>query len=225
MWFHIDGAYGGYFHLTDRGRARLAGIDRADSLVLDPHKGLFLPHGTGVVLVRSAATLRRAFAAGGDYLQDVAGGGDDGDALPDYAEMGPELTRDFRGLRLWLPLHLHGVGAFRRALDEKLDLAALAYDDLRADDRFELPWPPDLSTVAFRLAAPATDADNQALLARINASRRVHLSSTKIAGHDVLRLCIISHRTHHDRVAEALALIHEAAAAAAGQGRGASRGW
>jgi aromatic-L-amino-acid/L-tryptophan decarboxylase len=208
LWFHVDGAYGGFFHLTDRGRARLAGIERAESLVLDPHKGLFLPHGTGVALVREAATLRRAFNAGGDYLQDVA----EGDVLPDYADMGPELTRDFRGLRLWLPLHLHGVGAFRAALDEKLELAALAYDDLSADPRLELPWPPDLSTVAFRLAAPAGDQHNEELLARINATRRVHLSSTRIHDRHTLRLCIISHRTHPDRVREALHIIHTSAA-------------
>jgi aromatic-L-amino-acid decarboxylase len=208
LWFHVDGAYGGFFHLTERGRARLAGIERADSLVLDPHKGLFLPHGTGVVLVREAATLRRAFGSGGDYLQDVTDGDGEGDALPDYADIGPELTRDFRGLRLWLPLHLHGVGAFRAALDEKLDLAALAYDDLRANARLELPWPPDLSTVAFRLAPPAGDRQNQDLLARINATRRVHLSSTRIHDRHTLRLCIISHRTHHPRLQEALTLIH-----------------
>jgi aromatic-L-amino-acid decarboxylase len=217
LWFHVDGAYGGFFHLTERGRARLAGIERADSLVLDPHKGLFLPHGTGVVLVREAGTLRRAFAAGGDYLQDVA----DGDALPDYADMGPELTRDFRGLRLWLPLHLHGVGAFRATLDEKLDLARFAYDDLLADPHLELPWEPDLSTVTFRLAgsAGAGDGDgdqrNHDLLARINATRRVHLSSTQIDGRHTLRLCIISHRTHLDRVQEALQIIHATAATSA----------
>jgi aromatic-L-amino-acid decarboxylase len=226
LWFHVDGAYGGFFHLTDRGRARLAGIDRADSLVLDPHKGLFLPHGTGVVLVRREGTLRRAFSSGGDYLQDVAEAGEsrevngDGDgqaeraALPDYADLGPELTRDFRGLRLWLPLHLHGVAAFRATLDEKLDLAALAYDDLRADPRLELPWPPDLSTVVFRLAG-GDDRQNQELLARINATRRVHLSSTRIDGRHVLRLCIISHRTHADRVREALDIVHGAAKAVA----------
>lgn len=209
LWFHVDGAYGGFFHLTERGRARLAGIERADSLVLDPHKGLFLPHGTGVVLVRSAAILRRAFSSGGDYLQDVA----DAAALPDYADMGPELTRDFRGLRLWLPLHLHGVAAFREMLDEKLDLAAMADADLRTDPRLELPWPPDLSIVGFRLAAAEGDGDDHRdldLLARVNASRRVHLSSTRVGGRHLLRLCIISHRTHRDRVAEALRLIHAA---------------
>lgn len=92
-------------------------------MVLDPPKGLFLPHGTGILLVRSPAAVRAAHAVGGAYLQDV----DADQPLPDYAELGPELTRDYRGLHVWLPLDLHGVGAFRQALDEKLDLAAWAY--------------------------------------------------------------------------------------------------
>jgi aromatic-L-amino-acid/L-tryptophan decarboxylase len=113
LWLHVDGAYGGFFQLTDRGRARLVGIETADSIVLDPHKGMFLPYGTGVLLVRDAAALRAPYASHGQYLQDLDTDGD----LPDYANLGPELTRDFRGLRLWLPLHLHGVAAFRDALD------------------------------------------------------------------------------------------------------------
>ena len=209
LWFHVDGAYGGLFRLTERGRARLAGIERADSLVLDPHKSLFLPYGTGVALVRDRATLRHAFAADGHYLQDVAGD----DALPDFADLGPELSRDFRGLRVWLPLHLHGAAAFREALDEKLDLAAFAHAELSRSDRLELPWPPDLSTVAFRLpGGAAANAANQALLARINAGRRVHISSTLIAGVVTLRLCIISHVTHHERVAEAVEIVTREAA-------------
>src|SRR5262249_61528989 len=127
LWMHADAAYGGFFQLTERGRTRLAGIAMADSIVVDPHKGLFLPYGTGALLVREGALLRRAHHhEGGAYLQDL----DDPSALPNFNEYSPELTRDFRGLRLWLPLHLHGVGAFRTALDEKLDLAQLAYDTL-----------------------------------------------------------------------------------------------
>ena len=214
VWFHVDGAYGGFFQLTERGRARLAGIERADSIVLDPHKSLFLPHGTGVTLVRDGATLRRAFAADGHYLQDA--GADD--RLPDYADMSPELTRDYRGLRLWLPLHLHGVGAFRDALDEKLDLAAFAHRELAADPRLEAPWAPDLSTVAFRLRDGTAD-EQRALLARVNASGRVFISSTLVEGRVTLRLCIITFRTHRDRVAEAVDIVREAAAAVtAGRG-------
>ncbi len=220
LWFHIDGAYGGFFNLTTRGRQRLAGIETADSLVLDPHKGLFLPYGTGVVLVRDTATLRAAHAVDGHYLQDL----DSGAALPDYAEMGPELTRDFRGLRLWLPLHLHGVQAFRTALDEKLDLAAEAYERLRSTSHLEVPWAPDLSTVAFRLRAGSggdhgsdggredDDRRNQRFLERINAARRTFISSTQVDGRHTVRLCILSHRTHREHAIEAVETIRRVAA-------------
>lgn len=206
LWFHADGAYGGCFQLTGRGRAALAGIGQADSIVLDPHKGMFLPYGTGVLLVRDAARLAAAHSGEAHYLQDL----DAETALPDFAGLGPELTREFRGLRLWLPLHLHGVAAFRGALEEKLDLARHAYQDLAADPAFEVPWEPTLSTVAFRLRDGGDDA-SLALLDRVNRAGRVFLSSTRIGGRVMLRLCILSHRTHREHVAEALALIHAGA--------------
>lgn len=118
--------------------------------MLDPHKSMFLPYGTGVLLVREEQTLRTAHAAGGDYLQDIGGAED----LPDYAHLGPELTREWRGLRLWLPLHLHGVVAFRAALDEKLDLARWIHRELAAEPALELPWVPDLTVVGFDCGAP-----------------------------------------------------------------------
>lgn len=206
VWLHVDGAYGGFFQLTERGRRRLSGIGRADSLVLDPHKALFLPYGTGVLLVRDGSALHDSFAAEGHYLQDV--GGDT--SLPNYANLGPELTRDFRGLRLWLPLHLHGVAAFRAALDEKLDLAVHAYRELAADPRLEVPWEPALSTVAFRLADHHDDLNNQRFLERILAANRVFLSTTRIGGRHMIRLCILAHRTHLDRVDEAIDIIRKA---------------
>ncbi len=128
----MDGAYGGPFVLTERGRRALQGIEAADSITVDPHKGLFVPHGTGALLVRERDDLLRAHS--GDephYLQDMVSM----EAVPSFADLSPELTRDFRGLRVWLPLHLHGVGAFRDALDEKLDLARHAYDQLLRDPR------------------------------------------------------------------------------------------
>lgn len=214
MWFHVDGAYGGLFQLTDRGRARLVGIEQADSIVLDPHKALFMPYGTGVVLVRDRMALRRAFAEDADYLQDLA----DDRELPDYADLGPELTREHRGFRLWLPLHLHGVEAFREALDEKLDLTRHAYQRLSADPRLELPWPPDLSIFAFRLAPEggetspaAVEQANQELLDRVNASQRVHISSTRIDGQLWLRMCVLTHRVHLRRVDEAVDIVLGAA--------------
>lgn len=207
VWFHADAAYGGFFWLTERGRARLAGLERADSITLDPHKGLFLPYGTGGLLVRDGTRLRAAHAVGGHYLQDLAHDG----GLPDFADYSPELSRAFRGLRVWLPLQLHGVASFRAALDEKLDLAALVDEALRADERLEVPWPTYLSIVAFR-GRGLDDEGNRALLARINDTRRVHLSSTVVGGRTILRVCVLSHRTHRPRVLEAVDIIRRAAA-------------
>src|SRR5205085_6761024 len=115
------------------------------------------------LLVRDPRNLRAAHAADADYLQDL--GHDTG--LPDYADLGLELSRGFRGLRLWLPLHLHGVAAFRAALDEKLDLAAAAHGEL-LDLPLIPPAEPDLTVLAFR--APGGDGANRCLLERIHAA-------------------------------------------------------
>ena len=201
LWSHADGAYGGVFQLTDRGRARLHGIDRYDSITLDPHKGLFLPYGTGILLVRDVARLEASHDGEAPYLQDVAGGRDLEGAghqvLPDFASRSPELSRDNRGLRVWLPLHLHGISTFREALDEKLDLAERLAADLRAIPGIEVPWDPDLTVVAFRAA---DDVASRRLLGELNDGGRVYLSSTVVGGRFTLRACILSFRTHADRV-------------------------
>lgn len=203
LWFHVDAAYGGFFHLTRRGRTTLAGIGLADSVILDPHKSLFLPYGTGVLLVRDVTALRAAFACSGEYLQDL----DDDGYLPDFSALGPELTRGCRGLRVWLPLRLHGVAAFRDALDEKLELAQHSYRDLAAVDALELPWPPDLSTVVFSPRHGGDDASRR-LLQRINDTGAAFLSSTRLGGRVTLRLCVLSLRTHRKHVDQILRVIH-----------------
>jgi aromatic-L-amino-acid decarboxylase len=212
LWLHVDAAYGGFFQLTARGRAELAGIDAADSITLDPHKGMFLPYGTGALLVREGAWLRAAYRTGGDYLQDMGGDGE----IPNFSDYSPELSRDFRGLRLWLAVKLHGWASFRAALDEKLDLARQLYDELRRDCRFEVVEPV-LSVVAFRYRPPSGDVDqfNRLLLTRINASRRVLLSSTVLDGRFTIRACVLCHRTHRAIVEEAGAIIRDAAAGVA----------
>jgi aromatic-L-amino-acid decarboxylase len=204
LWLHMDAAYGGLFALTARGQQRLEGLERADSITLDPHKSLFMPYGTGALLVRDPAALRAAHEVGAAYLQDL----DSELAVPNAADLGPELSREARGLRVWLPLHLHGVAAFRDALDEKLDLAQHAYERLSAEPALETPWEPELTIVAFRLPS---EAANRRLLEQTNASRRVFMSSTRIDGRHTLRLAILSHRTHADRIEEALDLIVAAA--------------
>lgn len=202
LWFHVDGAYGGFFQLTDRGRTVLEGIQRADTITLDPHKGLFLPYGTGCLLARDAAALRAAHEESAHYLPPASMD----HALPDFSSFSPELTRDYRGLRLWLPLHLHGVDAFVRALDEKLDLAREAYQSLSEIPALDVPWKPQLSMVAFK----PHDAGEQAtveLLRRINASNRVWLSTGRVRGQTLIRLCILSHRSRPTRIREAVEII------------------
>ncbi len=195
MWYHVDGAYGALFMLTDRGRAALRGIDAADSVVLDPHKTLFLPFGTGALVVRDARALRRAHSMHADYLPAFQ----EDEELVDFCELSPELSRDFRGLRVWLPIKLFGIDVFRQQLDEKLDLAHWAAGELQAIEDIEIVAEPQLSTVAFRLAG-GDDAANQALLARINAPKRVMLTGAVVGGRFVLRICVLSFRTHMERM-------------------------
>ncbi|MEQ1564741.1 MAG: aminotransferase class I/II-fold pyridoxal phosphate-dependent enzyme [Myxococcota bacterium] len=200
VWLHVDAAYGGFFALTERGRAALRGLDRADSIALDPHKGLFLPYGTGCVLARRRADLRAAHAVEASYLPTP----DDDPLAWDFADLGPELSRPFRGLRAWLPLMMHGFSAFRAALDEKLDLARTAAEAIRELPNVRMVSEPTLSLFAFSCEPPGLDLDaisrlNHRWLAAVNARRRVFLSGVTQDGRFVLRVCILSFRTHADR--------------------------
>jgi aromatic-L-amino-acid decarboxylase len=205
LWLHVDGAYGGCFVLTERGRDALRGIARADSIALDPHKGLFLPYGTGCLLVRRREHLRAAFSVASDYLPPPS---EDADRW-DFADLGPELSRPARGLRLWLPLKMHGVGAFRDTLDEKLDLARYAARAVREMDGVRMVTGPALSLFTFRVEPAGTDPDtwdglNKRILARVNARQRVFLTGATVpeegGRHFVIRVCVLSFRTHQDRI-------------------------
>lgn len=210
LWLHLDGAYGGFFALTERGRAKLVGIERADSITLDPHKGLFLPYGTGCLLVRDAATLKRAHAIEADYMPPMQ----DSAELVDFCDISPELSRDFRGLRVWLPIKVHGLGAFRRALDEKLDLTEWAHRELLEIPGIEVVAEPQLSVIAFRVSAPGLELEeanrlNRELLDRINGKKRVFLTETVLDGRFVLRICVLNFRTHLDRMKMCIADVRE----------------
>jgi aromatic-L-amino-acid decarboxylase len=215
LWLHVDAAYGGAFLLTERGRAALVGVECADSVVIDPHKGLFLPFGTGLLLVRERETLRRANALAADYLPPLRVGEED---YADPCTLGPELSKPFRGLRVWLPMHLYGAGAFRAALDEKLDLAAEARARIAATPGLEVVVDTPLTVTPFRLRprsddGEAEDARNREMLERINADGRVFLTATRLHGRFVPRLCVLHFRSHRDRVEDALERIHAAASA------------
>ena len=205
-WLHVDAAYGGFFALTDRGRHALKGIERADSVTLDPHKGLFLPYGTGCLIVRDRESLRRAHAVPAAYMPPMQH--DEG--LVDFCELGPELSRDARGLRVWLPFSMHGAGVFRDALDEKLDLARHAANELRKIPGVEIVAEPMLSLLAFRMRFPHVtsndeDARNRQWMSLVNQKQRVLLTGTTSKGRFLIRMCILSFRTHEDRIEMALA--------------------
>ncbi|HVF47537.1 MAG TPA: aminotransferase class V-fold PLP-dependent enzyme, partial [Pyrinomonadaceae bacterium] len=166
LWYHIDAAYGGFFILTEEGKPKLGGLELSDSLIIDPHKGLFLPYGLGVVLVKKAEDLRKAYSFDANYMQDAFTGVEE--LSP--AELSPELTKHFRGLRLWLPLMLHGVAPFRACLEEKLLLAKYFHREvLRLG--FESAVEPELSVVTYRYVPASGDADefNKRLLAAVIA--------------------------------------------------------
>lgn len=212
MWLHVDAAYGGFFMLTQRGREVMRGIERADSIVLDPHKGLFLPYGTGSLLVREGAALRQAHTIFADYMPAMQ----EEEDLVDFCQISPELSRPFRGLAIWLPIKLLGIEPFRRNLDEKLDLTLWATEQLRLVDGIQIVAEPQLSIVAFRLSDPDLDVEslnrlNQDFLARVNRRKRVYLTATTLSGLFTLRICVLSFRTHLDRMDEALADLRDAA--------------
>jgi aromatic-L-amino-acid decarboxylase len=210
-WFHVDGAYGGLFRLCEEGRRALGGIERADTVALDPHKTLFLPYGTGAVVARDGRTLLDAFSASADYIRPFAETG----VGPSPGDLSPELTRHFRALRLWLPLQLAGVGAFRAAQSEKIALARYFHARLSEMPGWETGAAPDLSIVAFRYRPESGDADdfNRRLLQRLQEEGRVFLSGTRIDGADWLRCAILSFRTHLEHVDETLGELARLAAA------------
>ncbi len=213
LWLHVDAAYGGFFLLTERGRKVMRGIERSDSVTLDPHKALFVSYGTGSLVVRNGEALRRAHAVHAQYLPPMQ---EDSD-LVDFCLYSPELSRGFRGLRVWLPMKMHGAGPFRQNLDEKLDLIQWATAELRRLPGIEIIAEPQLSVVAFRvfradLGKEELNALNRRLLERINARRRVFLTSTVLDGKFVIRICVLSFRTHKDRVQAALEDIRAALA-------------
>lgn len=202
IWMHTDGAYGGFFQLTSRGQQRMSGIEGSDSIALDPHKGLSIPFGVGALVVRDENLLIDANYGRAAYLNHD----ETHQGMRDISSLGPELTRPFRGLSLWLPLQLHGVGPFREALDESLDLAEHAYKRLSMIEGVRAPWAPDLSVVAIGFD---DDAAGAGAMREVNADRRVHLSSTLVEDRFVLRFAILNRRTTTDHVDYAIDIIEK----------------
>lgn len=204
-WYHIDAAYGGFFMLLDEMKSLFDGADLSDSIVLDPHKGLFLPFGTGAVLVKNKQHLLDSHFYMANYLQDTHSA----DAELSPADLSPELTKHFRGLRMWLPLKLHGLAPFKAALAEKLALCRYFYQKIQQIPNIEVGPPPELSVCYFRYLPENGDPNecNQKLLQLIHQDGRVFMSSTTLDGKFLIRVAVLSFRTHLATIDLALEII------------------
>ncbi len=207
LWYHIDGAYGAFFLLTKEGRTKLNGIELSDSLVMDPHKSMFLPYGSGVLLVRNSKHLKYAHQFSASYFQDVI---DPGDEISP-ADISPELTKHFRALRMWLPLKLCGTAPFTSCLEEKLLLSKYFFREIKKVEGFVTGGEPELSVTTFRYLPDNGDANsfNKKLLDEILKDGRIFLSSTDLNGIFFLRMAILAFRSHLDTIDLALTIIKE----------------
>ncbi len=206
IWFHVDAAYGGFFMLTALGKSKLSGLENADSVILDPHKGLFLPYGSGMVLVKEKVHLLNANKYSANYMQDATA-----KAHFSPADLSPELSKHFRGLRMWLPMKLYGPGVFSFYLEEKLQLTTYLHRGLKQLG-FKIVCEPDLTVIAFRLETNEHPDNkmNKAILEYILGEGRVFLSSTVLEGHFTLRAAILSFRTHKKEVDQLLEVLEHA---------------
>jgi glutamate/tyrosine decarboxylase-like PLP-dependent enzyme len=193
IWLHVDAAYGGFASLSERGRRELAGIERADSVTLDPHKWLYQPIECGSVLVREGRRLREAFTINPDYLADYKN-----DEV-NFADLGLQLTRGARALKIWLSISHFGLDAFRRAVDRAIDLAHAAEQRVSESEALELMSPALLGIICFRRRFDGVhDEDtiaqlNSELVQGFEATGRGLLSSTKLHGRYAIRLCVMNH--------------------------------
>jgi aromatic-L-amino-acid decarboxylase len=201
LWHHIDGAYGAFFYLDASLRETLRGLPRADSLTLDPHKGMFLPYGTGALLVRDGAALRAAHEATAPYLPAMPHPED----FYDPSQHGPELSRGFPGLRVWLSVKLFGAAAFRAAIAEKRALTLDAFRRVAALPNIVIDAPPELSLFAFHVTWPGAsraeeDAATKALMEQTTARGRVMVTGCTTHGRYLGRVCVLSFRTHQAQI-------------------------
>lgn len=196
LWLHADAAYGGGALLCSRGRAALSGIERVDSLALDPHKWLFQPYEIGCVLVRDRRLLSDTFHVLPEYMRDVRPENEE----VNFADYGIQLTRSFRALKLWLSIQIFGLAAFRQGVERGLANAETAETLLRASGAWEVVTPATLGIVTFRFApvgVPSREAEEatEKLTGAALADGFAMISSTTLRGRTVLRLCTINPRT------------------------------
>ena len=209
LWLHVDAAYGGFAMLTPAGRALLRGIERADSLVLDPHKWLYVPFECGCLLAREPSRLKAAFQILPEYLTDVRPGHEE----INFADYGEQLTRYARALKVWLSVRTLGVAPLRDAIARGIALAEHAEVLVRRHRTLEVLAPAQLGILCFR-ACPAElddpallDALNERINTRINEPGGFLISSTRIQGVFSLRVCTHNWRTTERDIEELVRMI------------------
>ena len=209
VWLHVDGAYGGFAILTERGREALAGLELADSVTLDPHKWLAMPFEVGCLMVRDGPALERAFELHPEYLADRRSSA----PVVNFADRGLQLTRGSRAIKVWLAIQTFGLAAFRDAIDRALDLTLDAQRRIEADPRLELITPASLGILTFRRRGgpgeepEVVDRRNEALVAVLATRGDVLLTSTVVGGRYAIRLCILNHTSDAEDAAAALELV------------------
>ncbi len=200
LWFHVDAAYGGFFILADVEnpdgttiKETFRGIEKSDSVAIDPHKGMFLAYGLGAVLIKNVKAQMESHYYRANYMQDTVGATEE--LSP--ADLSPELTKHWRGLRMWLPLQLYGIQPFKAALEEKIWLCRYFYEEIQKLG-FEVGPYPDLSVCTYRFVPENGDANefNRRLVEHIQRDGRIFVSSTTIDGQIWIRLAVLSFRTH-----------------------------
>ncbi len=206
IWYHIDAAYGGFFILMEELKDKFKGIERSDSIAIDPHKGLFISYGLGAILVKNVKAVYDTHHYIANYMQDAIN--PDIDISP--ADMSPELTKHFRGMRMWLSMHLFGLDTLKAAIEEKIWLCRYFYKKIQ-EQGFKVGPYPELSVMIFRYIPEDEDADgfNQKLVQFIHDDGRVFLSSTTINGVFWIRMAIGSFRSHLEHVDLSLKIIEE----------------
>jgi len=207
LWYHVDAAYGGFFILSEAHKHKFKGIELADSLVVDPHKGLFLPYGLGAVLVKDKEAVYHSNHYRANYMQDAIN--DDMPVNP--ADVSPELTKPFRSLRLWMPLQLHGIEPFVACLEEKILLTQYFREELLKIG-FKLGPEPDLSVSYFWYTSKKTNenAFNEKLIQELHNDGEIFLSSTILKGKFVIRMAILAFRTKLHIIDNAILMIDKA---------------
>jgi glutamate/tyrosine decarboxylase-like PLP-dependent enzyme len=228
LWFHIDGAYGALAALDETKRHLFRGLDRADSISLDPHKWLYVPIDSGCLLFRDEARARAAFSFdGADYIKVHEQNEVESFAFWNY---GPELSRRFRALKIWLTFRYYGVTRIARAIREDNAMASYLGEQVEAASDFELLAAPELSICCFRYLPAALhsrlQSSSEATRAGVNAELdhlnthimnavqrggRAYLSSATIRGKFALRTCITNFRTTRADIDQTLEIIREAA--------------